>query len=79
VMRVPDVLAICPDIILVRQRPDLIRRAHLTLLTEIESEIPNYDKYRQVGQCPAICFRWTCSSDALPSSRPSALRSLGAD
>ena len=40
VMRVPDVLAICPDIILVPQRPDLIRRAHLTLLSEIESEIP---------------------------------------
>jgi integrase len=39
-MRVPDVLAICPDIILVPQRPDLIRRAHLTLLSEIESEIP---------------------------------------
>jgi DNA polymerase-4 len=40
VMRVPDVLALCPDIILVPQRPDLIRRAHLTLLSEIESEIP---------------------------------------
>jgi DNA polymerase-4 len=40
VMRVPDVLAICPDIVLVPQRPDLIRRAHLTLLSEIEAEIP---------------------------------------
>lgn len=40
VMRVPDVLAICPEIVFVPQRPDLIRRAHLTLLSEIDSEIP---------------------------------------
>jgi DNA polymerase-4 len=40
VMRVPDALAICPDIILVEQRPDLFRRANLTLLNEISCEIP---------------------------------------
>lgn len=40
VMRVPDVLRICPDIKLIPQRPDLFRRAHMALLNEIETEIP---------------------------------------
>ncbi len=40
VMRVPDALAICPDLVLVEQRPDLFRRAHNTLLNEISCEIP---------------------------------------
>ncbi len=40
VMRVPDVLDICPEIILVMQRPDLFRRAHNALLNEIGCEIP---------------------------------------
>ena len=40
VMRVPDARAICPDIILVMQRPDLFRRAHNALLNEIACEIP---------------------------------------
>jgi DNA polymerase-4 len=40
VMRVPDAKAICPNIILVEQRPDLFRRAHNTLLNEISCEIP---------------------------------------
>ena len=40
VMRVPEALAICPDLVLVTQRPDLFRRAHQALLNEINCEIP---------------------------------------
>jgi DNA polymerase-4 len=40
VMPVPEARAICPDIILVTQRPDLFRRAHNALLNEISCEIP---------------------------------------
>ena len=39
-MRVPEARAICPDIVLVTQRPDLFRRAHNALLNEIACEIP---------------------------------------
>ena len=40
VMRVDEALAICPDLILVPQKPDLYRRAHNTLLSEIETILP---------------------------------------
>ncbi|MGE3622951.1 MAG: type VI secretion protein ImpB [Bdellovibrionales bacterium] len=40
VMRVPDALKICPELILVTQRCDLFRRAHNALLNEITCEIP---------------------------------------
>jgi len=40
VMPVPDALKICPDLVLVTQRPDLFRRAHNALLNEIYCEIP---------------------------------------
>jgi DNA polymerase-4 len=40
VMRVQDVRQICPEIVLVSQRPDLFRRAHNALLSEIACEIP---------------------------------------
>ncbi|MEM9573867.1 MAG: type VI secretion protein ImpB, partial [Pseudomonadota bacterium] len=40
VMRVPDALKICPDLVLVEQRPDLFRRAHNSLLNEIGCVIP---------------------------------------
>ena len=40
VMPVPEARRICPDIVLVTQRPDLFRRAHNTLLNEISCEIP---------------------------------------
>jgi DNA polymerase-4 len=40
VMRVPDALKVCPDLVLVTQRPDLFRRAHNALLNEIYCEIP---------------------------------------
>ncbi|MEQ1724420.1 MAG: type VI secretion protein ImpB [Sphingopyxis sp.] len=40
VMAIADARRICPDIVLVPQSPDLYRRAHNTLLAEIESVIP---------------------------------------
>lgn len=40
VMRVPEALAKCPDLILVPQRPDLFRRAHNALLNEIACVLP---------------------------------------
>ena len=40
VMIVEEAKARCPEIILVPQKPDLYRRAHNTLLAEIESVIP---------------------------------------
>lgn len=40
VMPVPEAQRICPNIILVTQRPDLFRRAHNALLNEIVCEIP---------------------------------------
>ena len=40
VMPVRDARAICPELILVTQRPDLFRRAHNALLNEISCEIP---------------------------------------
>ncbi len=40
VMRVSEARAICPELILVPQRPDLFRRAHNTLMNEIYCEIP---------------------------------------
>jgi DNA polymerase-4 len=39
-MPVPEALKICPDLVLVTQRPDLFRRAHNALLNEIYCEIP---------------------------------------
>jgi len=40
VMRVQDALDICPEMVLVPQRPDLFRRAHDALLNEIACVIP---------------------------------------
>ena len=40
VMRVPEALQRCPELVLVPQRPDLFRRAHMALLNEIEMEVP---------------------------------------
>ena len=40
VMPVPEARNVCPDLILVTQRPDLFRRAHNALLNEIACEIP---------------------------------------
>jgi DNA polymerase-4 len=40
VMPVPDARKLCPDLVLIMQRPDLFRRAHNALLNEISCEIP---------------------------------------
>lgn len=40
VMNVLDAIALCPDIIFVPQKPDLYRRAHNTLLSEISAVVP---------------------------------------
>ena len=40
VMRVREALRLCPELILVEQRPDLFRRAHNALLNEIRCVIP---------------------------------------
>ncbi len=40
VMGVREARSICPDMVLVTQRPDLFRRAHNALLNEISCEIP---------------------------------------
>jgi len=40
VMRVKDSLELCPDLILVPQEPDLYRRAHNALISEISAVIP---------------------------------------
>jgi DNA polymerase-4 len=40
VMNIEEARALCPDIILVPQSPDLYRRAHNTLISEISAVIP---------------------------------------
>ncbi|MCM2292905.1 type VI secretion protein ImpB [Allorhizobium sp. BGMRC 0089] len=40
VMGIREARAVCPDLILVPQKPDLYRRAHNTLLAEIEAVLP---------------------------------------
>ena len=40
VMTVDEAINRCPDIILVPQKPDLYRRAHDALLSEIETNLP---------------------------------------
>ncbi len=55
VMRVPEALQLCPDLILVTQRPDLFRRAHNALLSEISCEIP----IETVKSIDELCCRLT--------------------
>lgn len=40
VMPIADAMRVCPDMVLVPQKPDLYRRAHETLLAEIETVLP---------------------------------------
>lgn len=40
IMRVPDALKVCPELILVTQKPEMYRRAHNALAASIESVIP---------------------------------------
>lgn len=65
VMRVPEALQLCPELILVPQRPDLFRRAHLTLLSEIECEIP-IDAVKSIDEL-------VCTLDPTASSNPRGL------
>lgn len=65
VMRVPDARAICPDIVLVTQRPDLYRRAHTALLNAITCEIP-IDTVKSIDEL-------TCKLDRRAIEDPLAL------
>ena len=65
VMRVPEARALCPDIVLVTQRPDLFRRAHNSLLNEIACEIP-IETVKSIDEL-------ACKLDKLTIAAPSAL------
>lgn len=65
VMRVPDARRLCPDIVLVPQRPDLFRRAHVALLSEIECEIP-IDTVKSIDEL-------ACLLDSAASNDPDLL------
>jgi len=65
VMRVPEALALCPDLLLVPQRPDLFRRAHMALLSEIEMEVP-------IGSVKSIDELY-CNLTEAEVSKPEAL------
>lgn len=65
VMPVPEALKLCPDLILVPQKPDLYRRAHNTLLAEIESVIP-IDAVKSIDEL-------TCRLDAGQQKYPQDL------
>jgi DNA polymerase IV len=62
---VAEALRLCPDIILVPQNPDLYRRAHNTLLAEIESVIP-IDAVKSIDEL-------TCRLDVGQRERPQDL------
>lgn len=65
VMTVPEARRLCPDILLVPQKPDLYRRAHNTLLAEIESVIP-IDAVKSIDEL-------TCRLDRGQRSNPQDL------
>ena len=65
VMTVEDAKRLCPDIMLVPQKPDLYRRAHNALLSEIESVIP-IDAVKSIDEL-------TCRLDEAQRSQPEAL------
>ncbi|MDX2180587.1 MAG: hypothetical protein SFV18_13405 [Bryobacteraceae bacterium] len=65
VMPVPEARRVCPQLVLVPQRPDLVRRAHLTLLNEIECEIP-IDAVKSIDE-------FTCTLDPAAAEDPYAL------
>ena len=62
VMTVSDARRLCPGIVLVPQKPDLYRRAHNTLLAEIESVIP-VDAVKSIDEL-------TCKLDVIQQSDP---------
>lgn len=65
VMNVNEARALCPDIVFVPQKPDLYRRAHNTLLAEIESVIP-IDTVKSIDEL-------TCRLDEAGRSDPLVL------
>lgn len=65
VMRVGDARKVCPDIVLVTQRPDLFRRAHNALLNEIACEIP-IETVKSIDEL-------SCKLDKCASEDPMAL------
>ena len=67
VMRVPEALALCPDLVLVTQRPDMFRRAHQALLNEISCEIP-IETVKSIDEL-------TCTLDAAAIADPRGLAS----
>ncbi|WP_155121376.1 hypothetical protein [Bryobacter aggregatus] len=74
-MREPDVLSICPEIVLVPKRPDWIRRAHLTLLSEIEAEIP-IEVVKSIDELACTLDQPTCadSDGSRPGSKYASAR-----
>ncbi len=65
VMNVSEARALCPDIILIPQSPDLYRRAHNTLLSEIEAVLP-VDAIKSIDEL-------TCRLDAQQRLDPQGL------
>jgi DNA polymerase-4 len=65
VMAVHEAINKCPDIILVPQKPDLYRRAHNTLLAEIETIIP-IDAVKSIDEL-------TCKLDERAIANPEGL------
>lgn len=65
VMPVDEAKRLCPDLVLVPQRPDLYRRAHNALLAEIESVVP-IDAIKSIDEL-------TCRLDSTQRVHPKRL------
>lgn len=65
VMPVPEARALCPDLVLVPQQPDLFRRANATLLNEIGCELP-IEAIKSIDEL-------TCGLDPRDVAQPLAL------
>lgn len=68
VMNVAEARALCPDLVLVPQSPDLYRRAHNTLLAEIAAAIP-IDAVKSIDEL-------TCRMDVAQARAPQDLARL---
>lgn len=65
VMRLDEARRICPDLVLVPQKPDLYRRAHHALISEIETVLP-VDTIKSIDEM-------TCRLDEAGRAEPLAL------
>lgn len=65
VMGIQDALALCPELIIVPQSPDLYRRAHNALLSEIEAVLP-VDAVKSIDEL-------TCRIETAHRSAPEVL------